>query len=89
MSPNCHLCGSAELADDCAPGSAVCNDCTAIRDHVVSMQRGKNGEALAICPCGWRYQSQFNGVTGSIFREVAVRAHWRAMIAAAAMAVQS
>lgn len=84
MSDCCHFCGSAELAADCPMGSPTCEDCRPIREHIVSMQRGAGGEAVAICQCGWRYQSQFDGQTGSVFRDVAVRLHWRAMIAAAA-----
>ena len=83
MSAACHFCGSTPVLADSPMGSPTCEDCRPIRDHVVSMQRGAGGEAVAICQCDWRYHSQFGGLTGSIFRDVAVRSHWRAMIAAA------
>lgn len=89
VSAGCYVCGSLELAPGGNPGSATCAGCIPARDHVVSMQTGPGGVAAAVCPCGWRYESQFVGQAGSMFRDVAVLAHWRAMIAAANAEVQS
>lgn len=82
MTAACYVCGSIELAADADLRSPTCDDCRPARDHVVSMQTGPGGAPLAVCPCGWRYQS--GDKAGYLFREVAVRAHWRAMIAASA-----
>lgn len=69
-------------------GSPTCEDCRPIRDHVVSMQNDEGGRPLAVCQCGWRYQVK-SASGGYVFREVAVRRHWREMILQAAKAVQS
>lgn len=80
--PTCYVCGSPEIAPDADLRSPTCTECRPARNHVVSMQTGAGGAPLAVCPCGWRYQSRFGGRMGSIFRDVAVRTHWRAAIAA-------
>lgn len=83
----CYVCGSAELSHDADLRSPTCPECRPARDHVVSMQTGPSGTAVAVCPCGWRYQSKFVGRAGWMFREIAVRAHWRSAIAASALQV--
>lgn len=87
--PSCYVCGSPDLAADADHRSATCAECRPARDHVVSMQTGEGGRPLAVCPCGWRYQSRSAGQAGQLFRDIAVRAHWRAMIAAAAEQVSA
>lgn len=88
MSDCCHFCGYAPVLADSPIGGATCADCRPIRDHVVSMQTGEGGRPLAVCQCGWRYQvKSASGVW--VFRDVAVRRHWREMILRAAKAVQS
>lgn len=82
MSAACHHCGAAavESADPADAHNPLCERCLPIRDHVISMQRAPNGDAVAKCRCGrlyrakWHYQAQ---------RDSFCRDHWNDVIARA------
>lgn len=82
MRTGCYVCGSPEIAPGSSVGSHTCERCKPARDHVASMQRGPDGSAVAVCPCGWRFEQ--HGAGRHEARHKAVEQHWRAMIEAAA-----
>ncbi len=74
---HCVVCGRVADLD---PRSVIGDCCAAARDHVVSMQIDqRNGQKLAICPCGWSHRAA-PGRDGNIQRDEAVEAHWRAIV---------
>src|SRR5690606_18415067 len=68
---HCYVCGSREIMPDCSPGAAACEACVPAREHVVSMQTGRDGASLAVCPCGWT--SEVKGKGRHIIQDAKVR----------------
>jgi hypothetical protein len=78
MTATCYVCRSPELAADADPRSPTCETCKPARQHIVSMQTGEGGSAVAACPCGWRVE--LTGEYRRTLRDAAVRQHWREII---------
>lgn len=69
----------------------LCSACAPVSDHIVSMTidwQSVPADNVATCRCGWAHREARVGGGSSIVRrmDVAIRAHWRSVVAAAVAA---